>query len=102
MAALTIATLANTTPLARRVNAEVSSLRETRSRLAGLRLDLEALFERVGFDPRDPRDPAAAVAVAAALGMPSPDHLEPALVALQELAALELTRPLSRLTSPVG
>ncbi len=99
-----IAVIDNTTPLGRRVNAALSAGRSLRDALAGLDRDVAALFGLSGFDPAAPGgpDPAAAEAVAAALGMPDPSHLGPALVGLVGLRALDLTAPLSRFTSPVG
>jgi hypothetical protein len=88
------------TPLARRVIGELTALRDTRSRLYGLRADIEALFARLGFDPTNPAASPAAAAVVAAVGLSSADDLPAALTALSELGGLDLSTPLSRVALP--
>ncbi len=87
------------TPLGRRVVAELLALRDARTRLAGLRSDITALFARLGFDPLKPT-PEAAAAVVAYVGLTSDDDLPAALTCLAELGGLDLSTPLSRVALP--
>ena len=105
--ALAIATVNNTTPLARRLNSWLSSLRQIRNDGYGIRADTMALLAAIGFDPTTynpattPPTPES-VAVAAAFGLPDASHLAAALAGMGGLAGIDFTTPLSRFTSPVG
>ena len=101
MATATIATINNTTPMGRRLNSWLSSLRQVRNDGYGVRADAEAVFAALGFVPASPT-PDSAAAVALTFGLPDASHVPAALAGMALLAQMDFTVPLSHFTSPVG